>query len=302
MTKSPSIMLAAFWMAGALSSFLLMAVSGRELSISGLNTFQILFWRSLVGVLVAAVLLQIYGWSQARTGQPWTQITRNFVHFAAQFGWFYGLAHITLAEVFAIEFTLPVWTLLLAALLLGEAITRTRMLAVALGFIGILVILRPGFQEIVPAQFAVLAAAVGYALTTYVLTKKLVRTDTPLTILFYMSAIQLPLGFVASLSGWVWPDPAYALWVVLVGLSGLSAHFCMARALQHADANVVVPMDFLRMPLSAIVGFLVYAEVIDVWVLVGAGLIFFGNYLNVAAERKKSASRSATGPTPEDAP
>lgn len=293
MTKSPSMPLAALWMAGALTSFLLMAVSGRELSLSGLNTFQILFWRSLVGVVVAMVLLQIYGWHQAKTGQPLVQVTRNFVHFAAQFGWFYGLAHITLAEVFAIEFTLPIWTLLLAALLLGEAITRVRMLAVVLGFVGILVILRPGFQDVLPAHFAVLAAAVGYALTTYVLTKKLVETDSPLTILFYMSLVQLPLGFVASLFGWVWPDPAYALWIVLVGLSGLSAHFCLARALQHADANIVVPMDFLRMPLSAVVGFLVYAEMIDYWVLAGAGLIFLGNYLNIATEQKKTRMEKA---------
>ncbi len=298
MTRFPPIVIAAIWMVGALSSFMLMAVSGRELSLAGLNTFQILFWRSLVGLIVAMALLQIYGWHRAKTRQPVVQIGRNLVHFAAQFGWFYGIAHITLAEVFAIEFTLPIWTLLLAALLLGEAITRVRMLAVVLGFLGIVVILRPGFSEIVPAQFAVLAAAVGYALTTYVLTKQLVKTDSPLTILFYMSLVQLPLGLVASLWDWTWPEPASSLWIVMVGLSGLGAHFCLARALQHADANVVVPMDFVRMPLSALVGFLVYAEAIDVWVLSGAGLIFFGNYLNIAAERKKSVALKAEAREP----
>lgn len=283
----PPVAVATFWMVGTLASFSIMATAGRELSLDGFNTFQILFWRSIVGLFVVAALLTRFGWHHARTGQPRMQVFRNLVHFGGQFFWFYAISTITLQEVFALEFTTPIWTLAMAALFLGERITPVRVFAVILGFIGVLVVLRPGLTEVSLGHFSALSAAVCYA-SAYVLTKQLLKTDSPLAVLFYMTMVQLPLALALSLEDWKWPDWQIAPWIALVGVSALSAHYCISRALQLVDASIVVPMDFLRLPLVAVVGALFYAEAIDFWVFLGALIIVTGNLLNTRAENRKS--------------
>ena len=276
------------WMMGALCSFMAMAVSGRELS-SELGTFQILFFRSLVGLVVVAGLLTRSGWHHARTRQPAMQLLRNLAHYGGQYGWFYGIALIPLAEVFAIEFTVPIWTALLAAWILGERLTRARLAAVAFGIVGMLIILRPGLSVVHPASLVVLSGALGYAVA-HTLTRKLTRTDTPLAVLFYMTAIQLPLGFVAALADWTTPSMALWPWLLVVGVTALSAHYCLTRALTLSDAMVVVPMDFLRVPLIALVGYLFYGEALDGFVLGGALVMLAGNLVNIRAEQRRAHS------------
>lgn len=280
--RAPAVR-AALWMSGALVSFMSMAISGRELA-AELTTFQILFFRSLVGLVVVAILLQRSGWTQVETRMFGTHLVRNLAHFGGQYGWFYGLAFIPLTEVFAIEFTVPIWTAILATIFLGERMNRMRALAVAVGFVGVLVILRPGVAIVSPGALAVLGGALGYA-ASHVFTKRLSSTETPLAILFYMTVIQLPLGLVPALPGWVWPSAASWPWVVVVATTALSAHYCLARAFRLADASVVVPMDFLRLPLIAIVGFVFYDEALQVWVLVGAVIVFAAAWLNLKSAR-----------------
>jgi drug/metabolite transporter (DMT)-like permease len=274
---------AMLWMSGALLSFMAMAIAGRELS-AELTTFQILFFRSLIGLAVILVLLQRAGWWQVRTRSPGTHLLRNVAHFGGQYGWFYGLGFIPLTEVFAIEFTVPIWTTILATILLGERMNRLRALAIAMGFVGTLVILRPGIAIVSPAAFAVLGSALAYAFS-HTLTKRLSGTDPPLTILFYMTAIQLPLGLVPALPGWVWPAAGSWPWVGVLATTALSAHYCMARAFRLADATVVMPMDFLRLPLIALVGLAVYDEVLQIWVLVGAAIVFAAAWVNLKSAR-----------------
>jgi len=280
--RAPAVR-AALWMSGALVSFMAMAISGRELA-AELTTFQILFFRSLFGLVAVAILLQRSGWTQVETRMFGTHLVRNLAHFGGQYGWFYGLAFIPLTEVFAIEFTVPIWTAILATIFLGERMNRLRALAVAVGFVGVLVILRPGVAIVSPGAFAVLGGALGYA-ASHVFTKRLSSTETPLAILFYMTVIQLPLGLVPALPGWVWPSAASWPWVVVVATTALSAHYCLARAFRLADASVVVPMDFLRLPLIAIVGFVFYDEALQVWVLVGAVIVFAAAWLNLKSVR-----------------
>lgn len=277
---------AAVWMTGTLAAFMAMAVAGRELS-QDFSTFQILFWRSLIGLIFVSILLHHTGWYQLRTRQPLKQLVRNFIHFGGQYGWFFGVAHLAIAEVFTIEFTAPIWTLLLAAIFLGEKITPPRLIAVIFGFVGILVILRPGFAAVEVAQIVVLGAAVCFA-ASLVFTKRLIATDTPLTIIFYMTIIQLPLGLAASVGDWVWPSLWHLPWIFVVGATALAAHYCIANAMKLADASIVVPMDFLRVPLAALIGYLLYAKVIDWWLAVGALIIFAGNLINVHAERRRA--------------
>ena len=276
--RRPAIRAAA-WMSGALASFMAMAISGRELS-SELTTFQILFFRSVVGLVVVMALLQRTGWARVRTHAFGTHLVRNLAHFGGQYGWFTGLALIPLTEVFAIEFTMPIWTAILATLILGERMNRMRVLAVALGFVGILVMLRPGVASVSPGALAVLAAAFAYAFS-HTLTKRLSGTDAPITILFYMTTIQLPLGLIPALPGWVWPSAGMWPWVVIVATTALSAHYCLTRAFQLADASVVAPLDFLRLPLIALVGLVFYGEPLNPWVMVGAVIVFAATWLNL---------------------
>jgi drug/metabolite transporter (DMT)-like permease len=241
-----------------------------------------------VGLAVVVVLLQRTGWAQIRTQVFGMHLLRNVAHFGGQYGWFYGIALIPLTEVFAIEFTVPIWTAVLASLMLGERLNGTRKLAVALGFAGVLVILRPGFATISVAALAVLGGAFCYAIS-HVFTKRLSSTQTPLAILFYMTVIQLPLGLVPALPRWVWPSAALWPWVCIVALTALSAHYCLTRAFRLADASVVVPLDFLRLPLIAVVDFLVYGEALNIWVFAGAAIVFVATWLNL-----RSATRSRT--------
>ena len=276
---------ASLWMLGALSSFTAMAIGGRELS-AEIGTFEILFFRSVVGLAIIGALLSRYGWRQVSLRRFPLHFARNLAHFGGQFGWFYAIALIPLAQVFAIEFTTPIWAAGLAVVLLGERMTRARLAAIALGIAGMLIILRPGGAAVGSGSLAVLAAAACYALS-HVLTRKLARTETVLAILFYMTVIQLPLAVLPMLAHWVTPSPALWPWVAVVGATALSAHYCFTRALMLADVTVVVAMDFLRLPLVAVAGLVFYGEKLDWLVLVGAAVMLVGNFINILAERAR---------------
>ena len=266
-------------MSGALLSFLLMAFAGRELS-KEISLFEIMFLRNLICMAILVGLLTRLGWARVRTSRPLRHLARNTIHYAAIYAWFFAVAAIPLAEVFAIEFTAPIWTALLASLFLRERLTPWRVVGIALGFTGVLIILRPGIAIIHPASFAALGAALGYAMV-YVITKDLISYDGPLTIVFWMNLMQLVLGLAPSLYAWTTPSPAMWPWVLVVGISGLSSHYCLSRALAYADATVVTPLDFLRLPLAAVVAWLAYAEVLDPYVFLGAAVIFAGNWLSI---------------------
>ena len=231
------------------------------------------------------MVLHIRGWRELSLRRWKLHLWRNLAHFWGQMSWFYAIFAITLAEVFAIEFTTPIWTVLLAALLLGERLNVWRCATVACGFAGVLIMLRPGVEALSPAHMVMLAGAVGFALSV-VATKSLTADESPFAILFYMNVIQLPLGLVPALPVWVWPSAVLWPWVVVVGLTGLSAHYALARALTYGDASVVMPFDFLRLPLITAIGFLLYGEAVSLWVLAGAVVIFAGNYLNVIETRR----------------
>ncbi len=275
---------AAMWMTVTLLSFSLMAIAVRELS-GEIHSFQIMLFRTLGSLVILAPFAVVAGRGVWRTGRLGTQFSRNIVHFVAQLGWITGIALLPLAEVFAIEFTTPIWSSMLAIFLLGERLNRGRIVALVLGFIGIIVILRPGLHAIEPGAFAVLGAAVGFAITL-TLTKVLTRSDPPLTILLYMSVIQLPMGIVLAAFVWTTPDLLQLFWLFVVGAAGLAAHYCTARALMLADQTVVVPIDFMRLPVIVAVGVALYSESVELLVLAGAGLIFAGNYYSIIRESR----------------
>ena len=280
--------LACLWMMGALVALSTMAIAGRELSVE-LNAFQIAFTRSVFCLVVLIPILAVIGFHHVRTTKFRLHLTRNVIHFGGQTGWLYGVALLPLAEVFAIEFTAPIWTAILATLILREKLTRYRAMAILLGFAGILIILRPGIEVIQPAALVVLFATFCFA-STYVFTRHMSSTESPLTILFYMNLIQLPMGLIPSIPDWTLPSVALWPWVLLLGISGLGSHFCFAHAFRHADATVVSPLDFMRLPLIAVIGLMMYDENWDLVILLGGAVIFSGNLINLWSERRNQSA------------
>ncbi|MCC8432498.1 DMT family transporter [Reyranella aquatilis] len=276
----PSNLKAAFWMAGWLTAMLVMAIAGRETT-RELDVFQIMEMRSVIGLAMLYPLIHLGGgFAKLGTTRPWQQVGRNVAHYGAQFAWFKALTLIPLAQVISIEFTMPIWTAILAVAFLGERMGLWKNLAVVLGIVGVVMIVRPGTNEIVPGQLIALAAAVGFAISV-TMVKSLTRTDSVLTILFWMLVIQSVIGLIPALDVWRWPSAYAWAWIVAIAFCGTFSHYCLTRAMLHADATVVVPMDFLRVPLTALAGWLLYNERLDMLTILGAALILSGNLLNL---------------------
>lgn len=272
---------AAPWMAGWLGLMLVVAVAGRQAT-RELDVFQIMLMRSVMGLVLLLPLVRAAGGLPAlRTRQLPRHVGRNIVHYGAQYAWFFALTLIPLGQVVAIEFTMPIWTVVLAALFLGEPLHRRKVAAVALGAIGVAMIVQPGGGSGLGAgQLIALGAALGFAVSI-IAVKALARTEQAVTIMFWMLVVQTVLGLWPALAVWQWPSPAGWGWVALVAVAGTYGHYCMASAMRHADATVVVPMDFLRVPLTALAGWLFYAERIDLLMALGTALILSGNLLNL---------------------
>jgi len=272
--------MAALWMAGWLSLMLMVTVAGRE-ALREINVFQVMELRSLIGfVLLYPLIRRNGGFAAMKTSRPVQHIGRNLIHYGAQLGWFFALTLIPLGQVVSIEFTMPIWTAILAASFLGERMTVWKITAIVLGVIGVIVIVRPSTGEVNPGQLIALFAAVGFGISVAML-KSLTRTESTVAIIFWMLVIQSVAGLVPTIYAWVWPSAAVWGWLAVVGFCGTFSHYCMARAMLHADATVVLPMDFLRVPLTATVGWLIYAERLDMFTVLGAALILTGNLLNL---------------------
>jgi drug/metabolite transporter (DMT)-like permease len=280
MTTTPSKTMAALWMAGWLSLTLVMAVAGRE-AVREMNVFQVMEVRSLLGLcMLYPMIRRTGGFGTLRTTRLPQHIARNLIHYVSQLGWFFALTLIPIGQVVAIEFTMPIWTAILAASFLSERMTSWKIAAIVLGLVGVIVIVRPATGEINQGQLIALGAAVGFGVSM-ALVKSLTRTESALSVLFWMLVVQSVAGLLPTLYVWAWP-PAYVWgWVMVISVCGTFAHYCLASAMRYADATVVVPMDFLRVPLTATVGWLLYSERLDAWTVLGAALILCGNLLNL---------------------
>jgi drug/metabolite transporter (DMT)-like permease len=276
------------WMIGALLSFCVMAVAIRKLS-GPLTVMEILALRAMLGLViigVVALLRPTERHSITMRRLP-LHLLRNSVHFGSQYLWALGLVLLPLATVFALEFTMPAWTILLAPLFLGERMTRSRIGAVILGLVGVLVILRPGVESFKPAALIVLVAALGYGAQN-IATKKLTATESTFAIVFWMNVIQLALALMFA--GVLFPQKLtldLAPAIAGLGAAGVFAHFCLSNAFRAGDASVVVPLDFLRIPLIAVIGWWLYDEPLDVFVFAGAGIIISGILWNLRSEVRR---------------
>ncbi len=272
-----SILAVVLWMSGALLAFSATAIAVRALAPT-FSIFEMLAVRNAAGVLILLTLALVRpelrpGLKPRRFG---LHLTRNVLHFAGTDGWAFGLTLLPLATVFALEFTTPAWVALLAIPLLKEQMTRGRLVAVVLGFIGILVILRPGLETLQPASFLMLGVAFSFALVA-IMTKRLTMTESTFSILFFMNLLQLPMNLAGvSRAFWLEVQSSHMLPLIGISLGGLLAHYCLTNAYRQGDATMVVPLDFMRIPLIAFVGWQFYGEPLDPYVFLGSFCIIVG--------------------------
>jgi drug/metabolite transporter (DMT)-like permease len=288
---------AVIWMLGALISFSIIAIAGREAS-KGADTFQIMFWRSTLGIVVLTVIWFATGGTVRglKTERLGTHSLRNFIHYFAQYSWLAALPLIPLSQLFAVEFTAPLWVAVLAPLILGEKLTAWRLSAAIIGFAGALIVVRPGAIPLSTGMMFGLLSALGFALGM-IMTKRLTATESAFKILFYMQVLQTIIGAVPMASRMAVPEPITAFWIAVVGICGLTAHFCQVRAFMLADAIIVAPLDFLRLPLIAIIAAWLYAEGFDPWVLAGGAVVIAANLINMTGERRRLAGLRVAGVT-----
>ncbi len=283
----------ALWMLVTVASFLGMAISGRELS-EDMSTAAVLFWRSLVGlVIMVPIAVAGMGLAGIITRRPFQHLTRNAVHFAGQFGWFYGIAYLPLAQVTALSSSLPVMGAILAVIFLKERVGFWRATMIGVAFVGVLMVLRPGWIPIETASVVVLLGTACYAASS-IMVKAMTRTEAPRVVVLYMMLMQTPMALVFALPDWQWPALVDAPFIVMVGATGLLAHFAMAKALSLADASLVLPVNYLQLPIMAVAGYALYAEAPDPWTLAGGALILAANWINIRREAK-ARGRQAGG-------
>jgi len=283
------ILQGAAWMTGAIIAFTSMAIAGRAINFAH-DTFEIMFFRSLVGILImTSIILVTKRHSDLRTNRLGLHFLRNICHFVGQNLWFFAVPLIPLAQLFAFEFTTPIWVLLFSPLLLGERLTMVNIATAALGFLGVLMVAQPGSAEISAGMLAAAGCAIFFALTA-IFTRKLTVDQPIVCILFYLTVMQAGFGLVAAgIDGAIkLPTAETVPWLVLIGIAGLVAHFCLTSALAIAPASIIMPIDFVRLPVIAVIGMLFYNEPFSLMIIAGAVLIFGANYLNIVVTGRHS--------------
>ena len=268
-----SVARAAFWMVLADAGFIGMLLGIRLLS-EDMEVAEIVFWRALVAS--AAVIPSALTRRQRvslRTTRLRLFVTRATIVYAANLTYFYAAATMVLADAVSLQFVIPLFTLVGAALFLGEKVGWRRWAATFVGFFGALVILRPGFAEIGWPAISVLVSSALYA-QNWLMVKSLTRTDSAKSIVFYMNVLIAPLALIPALFVWSWPAWSLVPLIVATGLMGWAAQLAQARGFASADASVVAPFDFLRLPMVAVAAYFMFGEAADIWTWLGAFVIF----------------------------
>ena len=279
---------AAIWMTGTIVSFSAMAVSGREISFE-LDTFEIMMYRSIIGLIIVLLLAKLFKTHREISTQNLSlHFYRNLSHFTGQNLWFYALTLIPFAQLFAFELSVPLWVMLAAPFLLGERLTNIRIISILVGFIGILIVTRPWLAGLAPGIIPAALCAIGFACSV-IFTKKLTQKVSITCILFWLTSMQLLMAVIcAGYDGDIsLPSSSNFIWIIIIGIGGLLAHFCITKALQLAPATVVTPIDFCRLPVIAAIGYVFYNEALDIFIIGGAIIIFIANYINIWSETKK---------------
>ena len=258
-----------------------------------IHPFEAAFFRNFLGLLVLAPSFITHGWRPLRTRRLGLHCLRAALNVVAMLTFFYALSITPVALVQALAFTSPLFSAVLAVLLLGERVRARRITAIAVGFAGTLLIIRPGIQPIELGLVLVLVSSAVWGCTVIVI-KSLSRTDSTVTITAYMLLLMSPMTFVGALFVWTWPSTGELVILAGIGVSGTLAQMCMAQSLRLAEATLVLPFDFTKLLWGALLAWVVFGELIDGWTLLGAMVIFAGGlYL---AYRERQIARQSPGP------
>jgi drug/metabolite transporter (DMT)-like permease len=266
------------WMLLGVISFCILAIGVKEMS-SDISSIQIIFFRSFIGLILLFVFFR-KKFQELTFKKVKIHFKRNIFHLLGQYGWVIGIVYLSLTEVTAIEFTVPIWIILFATLYLNEKMTKWKIASVLICFLGVLVIIRPGFEIFNINTMIVLISAISYAIA-HISTKKIVKTETPLDIIIIMCLTQTPIAFVLSLKSWNYPSLPDLFWLVIVAIAAISAHFSLAKAFKETNIGDIITLDYLRLPILSLIGIMIYKENFDALLIAGALLIIIGNYINL---------------------
>lgn len=271
-TGSSDALKGAIWMLFASFFYVSSATLTRYLD-GSYDTFQLAFLRCAVGVCVLTPIVLRNGIAQLKTKIIHIHALRMVVTYIAILFWFYAAETVPVGDFFAVQFATPLFTIGAAALLLREHVSLKSWLAALVGFGGVMIIVRPGYIPISVGVLAAVATALSYALVN-TLIKVASRHDSPTVMTFYVNVLILPVSAIPAF--FVWKTPLLADLPILLGVAlfATMAQFCVANGISLADARVVQPMNFMRMPMAALLGFLVFSEFPDLWTWVGALIIF----------------------------
>jgi len=290
------------WMLLACAGFACMTGLVRHLTDSGLHPFEVAFFRNFFSLIVMLPWMLGTGFAGLRTARLSLYTLRSAIGVLSMLAWFWSVSLMPIADATALGFTAPFFTTILAALVLREVVRLRRWTAVAIGFIGTLVILRPGSNDIVwLGAAASLFAAMTQAIST-ILIKTLARTESPNAIVAYMGIYLTPMSLLPAVFVWTWPSWTQLGWLVPLGLVATFAHLCFTRSLRAADASAVVPFDFARLIFVAIIGMVVFDQIPSVWTWVGAAIIFASGVYIVRREAIAAREGRAKAVPPTEPP
>jgi len=249
------------------------------------DAFELVFVRAVVGIFLIIPLVSRQGFQRLTTTRLPMHITRALLGTTAMASIYYALSAVPVADVIALTFLIPIFTTIGAGLVLKEAVGRHRWTATLVGFLGALVILRPGLAAVDWPILLVILSSALYAMA-WLCVKSLTRTDDASVTVFWLNVLMLPICIVPMLFLWVTPTLEDLLPLAVMALTGWSAHYCQARSFKEADASAMMPFDFLRLPIAATLGFILFAEILDFWSWVGAVIIFAAGYYITLREMK----------------
>ena len=275
----------AWWMIAAAAALTAMAICIRYLP--AYSVLLMIFLRNVINLFLMAPSLFRQGKAVFQTERLGTHALRNAFLYSGNVAWFFGVTKISLADVASLQFTSPLFTAIIAAAFLGERIGGHRLIAILVGFAGALIIIRPGIIPVNIGTLSILLAAFLYS-CAHVVTKRLSDTESGSTVVFYMSVTILVYSAIPAF--FVWQTPTWADMPAMIGLgiTGYATHYCITRSLAVGDASFVIVFDFMRLPFSALLGWLLFTEILDGWTAAGALIIFAAGYYSTIREAKAS--------------
>ena len=276
--------------------FTIMGASARYVS-ERIHPFEVVFFRNAFGFVLLLPLVLSHGLKHFRTQRFGLHVARAAGHVTEMSIYFVGLTMIQYAQVQALTFTTPLFAALLAVLILRERIQARRIAALAIGFLGAMIVIRPGLAPVDLGSMLILLSALGWA-GVILIVKQLTRTDSSITITAWMVVLMSPVSLIPALFVWQWPTPAEWTWLAVAGIAGTLGQLLVTQAFRVADTMAVMPFDFTKLIWASLLGFLVFDEVPSIFTWIGGTVIFAGS-LYVALRERQTQDRSTRAATIE---